>query len=461
MRNFVIFCCIIFLTACSMKMTAERAYKKGKYLESINIMAKYVEEKGEKKLKPDDLASFRQLVANVMTHYENNLLTADRSDHKSRINSYIALLNMKSRLSNRFFSQQLSFFNNKYESMTLKKNIAEEYYLWGKEITCQTSSCYAMRAENFKNGLEYYNYKDIEKLYQQANTKYMQIAAKEYYDLGKQYAETDSFKLAADNFAKASQVYKPLGKYKDSDQLFTTYDKEYRTQEARAHYEQAQSILTYANTRYHYRQIAQLFNYAAEIYLPYGDYLGAATFAQQYYEMGIIRIYIDPEYRNLAAKTFTNNYYQFVNSPWQADIAININIQNYYKDTSLQPHISSMSENIIEKTIDVTNADGTTGKKDIYKTYHFNLETYNYSNEMRFSAHINVNGLFYYNDSEDFITRSDKTKYVYTGDVPAKYRNYSKGKFISRERLYDDGLEQSMDYIKEKLNNIHYNTERL
>ena len=168
MRIYLILFCVVILTACAFERTADQAYKEGKYLESISLIIAYVEEKGEQKLDADDLTHFRQLVSDVMGHYENRLLTADRNDHNSRIESLVALLNMKSQLANRFFSQQVSFFNNKYDFFSLRKAIAEEYYLWGNAVTCESSSCYSMRADLYKKGLEYYKYNDIENLYQKA-----------------------------------------------------------------------------------------------------------------------------------------------------------------------------------------------------------------------------------------------------------------------------------------------------
>lgn len=461
MRIYLILFCVVILTACAFERTADQAYKEGKYLESISLIIAYVEEKGEQKLDADDLTHFRQLVSDVMGHYENRLLTADRNDHNSRIESLVALLNMKSQLANRFFSQQVSFFNNKYDFFSLRKAIAEEYYLWGNAVTCESSSCYSMRADLYKKGLEYYKYNDIENLYQKANTKYMQVAANEFYNAGKYYAQFDSFKLAAENFAQAIEVYKPLGKYKDSEQLFITYDKKYRTREAKSYYEKAQTILQHANTRYSYREITRLLNQAAEIYQPYGNYQNAAILAKQYQQKGIIKIYLSPEYRNLASNVFTNQYYQFVNSTQQADIVIEITTKNYYQNTSPQSRIDSMSENLLEKTINIKGENDKIEKQDIYKTYYFNLETRTYSNEIQQNININVRGLYNYSHSENFLHNSIENQYVYTGDVPKKYRNYTSGQYLTREELYQYAYKQSESYISDILKNIYSYTEQL
>ncbi|MBC9131132.1 hypothetical protein FcAc13_07395 [Frischella sp. Ac13] len=461
MRIIFLVCCILMLSACISSRQAEQAYKKGNYLKSIDLIAAFVEEKGEAKLDANDLTRFRQIVGDVAAHYENALLSADRTNYGSRIQSYEALLKMKVRLSERFFSQQISFFNNKYSIIGLRKAIAEEYYSWGNAVTCQSSACYAMRAEKYQKGSEYYKYRDIETLHQQANNQYMQVAAQEFYELGKYYADSGSFQLAAEKFAAASKVYKPLGKYKDSDQLFVVYDKKYRTKEAKEHFQQAQAIIAKANSRYDYRKIAKLFQYAAEIYQPYGDYQNARALAKQYQQKGIIKVYVSSGYQSLASNSFFNDYYQFVYTPSQADVVINIEFRSHYQNTSPPLHITSMNENLIEKTIHVTNANGDIEKKDIYKTYYFNLETQTYSNELQINMNINVNGLYIYHDSQNFISRSMMNKYNYTGDVPAKYHNYTSGEYLTHEQLYQQGLKQAENYLANILTEIHRYTDQL
>jgi len=71
---FVIFL-IFILAACSSRRTAEDAYKEGKYLESIDLIALDMEEKGQAKLEVDDLSRFSQMVSNVMAFYESQLLS--------------------------------------------------------------------------------------------------------------------------------------------------------------------------------------------------------------------------------------------------------------------------------------------------------------------------------------------------------------------------------------------------
>ena len=146
----------------------------------------------------------------------------------------------------------------------------------------------------------------------------------------------------------------------------------------------------------------------------YGNYQNAAILAKQYQQKGIIKIYLSPEYRNLASNVFTNQYYQFVNSTQQADIVIEITTKNYYQNTSPQSRIDSMSENLLEKTINIKGENDKIEKQDIYKTYYFNLETRTYSNEIQQNININVRGLYNYSHSENFLHNSIENQYVYT-----------------------------------------------
>lgn len=451
MRTLLVVLFVFLLTACSSR-TAEDAYKEGKYLESIDLIAEYVEDKGEAKLDAEDLERFRKIVSNVMAHYENQLLIAERTDYASRITSYEALLTMKNRLSNRFYSQQVYFFNNKYDIKQLRQLIAEEYYLYGNSINATDAKSYYLKASLYRNGMEQYKYKDIEKLYNQANTKYMQVAAQEYYEQGVKFAAADLYKDAAEYFAKAAEVYKPLGKYKDSEQLFVVYDKKYRLNEAQNFYQQAEDIKSIADTRFEYRQMAALYNDAATIYLPYGDYKNSAKLAKEYQQKGILKIYIPVNHYNaLIEKKISADYIQFVNKASLADLTIDITAKSRYNEYPQSPTMKAISENILDKTVTLKNPDGTTDTKDIYKTYYYNLQSTTLINVLELNTDINVSGLYKYNQTNFVKKSSNMTKYVYSGDVPNKYSNYTAGNYLSKSKLMKDAEIEQEKFISTQL----------
>ncbi|WP_392551850.1 hypothetical protein RHO14_10280 [Orbus wheelerorum] len=458
---FVIFL-IFILAACSSRRTAEDAYKEGKYLESIELIALDMEEKGQAKLDADDLARFSQMVSNVMAFYENQLLSADRTDYATRITSYESLLQMKTRLSDRFYSQQVYFFNNKYDIKQLRQLIAEEYYLYGNSINATDGQSYYRKATLYRKGMEQYKYKDIEVLYKKTNTKYMQVAAQENYQQGKALAEIKSYKEASEHFTNAADIYEPLGKYKDSRELATVYDKKYRLIEAQNFYQQASDMKKYANTYYEYREIANLYDNAAKIYRPYGEYKESSKLARQYQEKGIIKIYCPPgSYFKLIEKSISENYIRLVTNQSIANITIKITDKNRYKNLNEKPIMQAMSENIVVKTVQQTNADGSVESKDIYKTYYFNLQTSVQANMLELSTSFNVSGDYLYNKTDTITKRSSITKYVYSGDVPSKYKNRTSGRYSSEQALLDSAKDEQSQFIKDELSELMSVLERL
>lgn len=461
MRSLCAVCLIFLLAACSSR-TAEDAYKEGKYIESINLIASYVEEKGEVKLDNDDLERLRNIVSNVMAHYENQLLITENSDYSTRITSYESLLLMKNRLANRFYSQQVSFFDNKYEINQLRQLIAKEYYLYGNSVKGTDADSYYLKVELYRKGLQQYNYKDIEKLYNQTNTKYMQVAAKEYYEKGKMLAAGELYKDAAEYFSKAAEVYKPLGKYKDSQQLSVTYDKKYRLNDAQNFYQQAEYLKTTARTHVEFRKIAELYNQAATIYSPYGDYKNSEKLAREYQQKGIVKIYYQPmQYGSLIKAKINADYIQFVNDRAGADLIIDITESGRYNEYPSHPERRAMSENIVDKAVTIENSDGTKETKDIYKTYYYTIEATSFINVFELQTNITINGIYQYSHSDYIKKTSGITKYVYSGDVPNRYSNYTSGFYLSRGQLISKAKSEQERYINYQLTNLANILDRL
>ncbi|WP_392561870.1 hypothetical protein RHO12_12220 [Orbus sturtevantii] len=452
MRALLIVLLIAMLAGCSFKRTAEEAYQEGKYLESIDLIALDIEEKGQAKLNADDLTRFSQLVSNVMAFYENQLLSADRTDYSSRIASYEALLTMKTRLSDRFYSQQVYFFNNKYQIKTLRQLIAEEYYLYGNSINATDGQSYLLKATLYRKGMEQYKYKDIEALYSKTNTKYRQVAAQENYQQGKAFAEAKLYKEASKSFVDAADIYAPLGNYKDSRELAAIYDKKYRLAEAQDFYQKAIDMQKYANTYSEYRQIAKNYADAAEIYRPYGEYKQASKLAKQYQEKGTIKIYCPANsFSQLIEKSINEEYVRFVTNPNIANVMINVTEKRRYKNLDEQPTMRAMSENIVIRTIQQTNAEGLVESKDIYKTYYFNVQTKVQANKLELSTQFTVSGGYIYNQINNITKSSSMTKYVYSGDVPNKYRNYTSGSYSSQQTLLNSAREEQNRFINDEL----------
>ena len=445
---------IFLLVGCSGR-TAEDAYKEGKYLESIALITHEMDEKGAAKVDRSDLTRFQDLVNNVMNHYENQLLSVPAHDYANRIASYEALLTMKTRLSGQFYSQQVDFFNHKYDATQLKKELAQAYYLYGNSIEGSDSESYYRRAELYRKGLAYYKYQDIEARYNNAHNSYINIAAREYYDQGKQLAQLNEHKKAAEAFANAITVYKPFGQYKDSEALFVLYDKKYRTDEASALYAKASQLASIAATHSEYRQIASIYHDVVTIYQPYGNYKDATVLAQQYAEKGQVKVYFDSlNYSALIQNTLRSNCVVFVNNPVNANVRISITQNKRYENPKEQRSIQAMSENILQKTINEIDENGATQSKDIYKSYYFNLETITSTNSIALTSRINISGEYQYSKTLHVDKYSSIKQIIYSGDVPAKYSNSSNGQLLSRNKLTQKAESEMESEIKSELNNI-------
>ncbi|WP_179854723.1 hypothetical protein [Gilliamella sp. wkB171] len=443
---------IFLLTACHTR-TADDAYKEGKYLESISLLTTSIEEKGESKFDKDSAEKLRTLVSNITAHYETSLANTAATDYQTRIDIYQSLLKMKMMLRDRFYSQTVSFFNDKYNIEQLEQTIAKQYYDYGNSITGTDSQSYLQKATLYQKGLEHYNYKNIQTLYQNANTKYMQVAAKEFYDFGKKMAQDGQYKNAAEAFSNASQVYQPLGKYKDSDKLFTYYDKKYRTQEAENFYRQGEELMKTANRHATYRQAAEYYSSAASIYRPYGAFRDASYKAQQCAQRGVVTVnYRGTIFDSEVRSALNSNYISFYGS--NPDVIINITQKEDFSDSGETVNNESKSETIVEKMVDVTDDKGNTVKKPIYKEQKFNLKTITHSNRLRVTTYINVSGAFSYSQQFDVEQSSSKIDYIYSGDVPHNYHNQTKGTLETKSSLANKIQDQQRSQLKSYLSQI-------
>lgn len=455
MRIVITIFVIFFLTACHTR-TSEEAYKEGKYLESISLLTNSIEEKGLKKYDKKKAEKLHTLVTNVMEHYETNLANTSSTDYEKRIDIYQNLLKMKMMLRDRFYSSTVDFFNNKYDSEQLEQTIAKQYYDYGNSITGTDSISYKNKANLYQRGLERYNYKDIEKRYQNANTKYMQVAAKEYYDLGKKFAQERNYKEAATAFSNASQVYQPLGKYRDSDKRAIENDKKYRTEQAEAAYQQAQYILESATKRHEFREVAEYFNKAANVYQPYGKYRDARVLAETYQKKGIVKVYYDSSssFANEIRDNIGANYIVFSDYLGNSDVNIQINYDINFNDLGKSVSYETKTEKVFDKYVEVPDKNGKIIKLKSYKDQNYSIETETHSNQLTLTTNIMVNGLYSYVQSFRVEKTSTEHNYIYRGNVPSKYHNYSDGSLKSRDELYNQAQQEQITQLKSILRNI-------
>jgi tetratricopeptide (TPR) repeat protein len=446
---------LFLLSACHAR-TADQAYKEGKYLESISLLTASIDEKGQAKFDKGRAEKLRTIVSNVMAHYEADLAHTANTDYQHRINAYQSLLKMKMMLSDRFYSQTVSFFNDKYDIKKLEETIAKQYYDYGNSITGTDSESYRKRADLYQKGFEQYNYKNIENLYKNAKTKYMQLAAKDYYNQGKMLEQQGNYKAAAEAFNNASEVYQPLGKYKDSGKLAVDNDRKHCAQEAEKYYQQAQQLANTATHRYEFREVAKYYAWAASAYRQYGAYRDATFQSDKYTNKGIVRIYYNStELRSYVRDILRKDFIQFViYNPSEADVIMRIKSNVEFSDLGQSVNNQTRTEKVFDKFIEMVDDNGNKNQVKTYKDQQYNLQTVTHSNKLTLTTEIEAHGAYSYSRSFNIEQTSARYDYIYSGNVPSKLRNYSEGSLQTRERLLELAQKQQLKEVKLRLEDI-------
>jgi hypothetical protein len=455
MRTIIVTFLMFLLAACH-NLTAEEAYKQGHYLESISLLGQSIEEKGPDRLKAEDIQRLQNIVKNVMKNFEEQISLSSSTDYNQRILAYQNLKSMKLLLSDRFYSQYIGFFDGKYDIDELEQTIAKEYYNYGNSIKGTNGESYRRRAELYKRGLDNYNYKNIEKLYKSANLKYMQIGAKEYYDQGKILAKQGDYKGAAEAFESASSVYKPIGKYKDSQKLAVDNDRKYCAQEAEKYYQQAKQLASTATRHYQYREVAKYYAWAASAYEKYGPYRDAMSQSKKYTKEGIVKIYYNSrELSSYVRDILHKDFIQFViYNPGEADVIMRIKSNVEFSDLGQSVNNQTKTEKVFDKFIEVVDDSGNKKQVKTYKDQQYNLQTVTHSNKLTLTTEIEAHGAYSYSRSFNIEQTSARYDYIYSGNVPSKLRNYSEGSLQTRERLLELAQKQQLKEVKLRLEDI-------
>ena len=454
MRTIIAIFCIFLLTACHTR-TAEDAFKEGRYIESINLLTASLDEKGPAKFDQEDVKRLQTIVSSVMQFYEKDLNHFHKYDYPQKIDAYKHLLTMKEILSNRFYSDQISFFNDKYDTRQLKQTLAKEYYDYGNYITGTDSESYRTKAELYKNSLSYDNYKNAATLYKNANTKYMQIAAKDFYEQGKDFEKQKDYKAAAEAFSQASSVYQPLGKYKDSDKRAYDNGKKYATLMAEVAYQEAKMLAKSASKRVDFRTVGEYYRQAANVYSRFGRYKDAASLANTYKDKGVISVYCDAyEYCPDIRSAFSADYITFVGSPNYADIKIRVASNSYYSHPQVSVSNETKFEKIFDKYVQQTDDQGHTTQVETFKELTYYQQTAIIRNSLTLSTEISVTGLLNSSRSFNIEKSSEKYEYIYSGNVPSHIHNYNEGTLDSQSDLQQRAKSEQSAELRSKLESI-------
>ncbi|MBI0036903.1 hypothetical protein H3T61_01460 [Gilliamella sp. B14384H2] len=456
MMRIIIACLLMFLLmSCSHERTSQDAYAEGSYLESINLLAAKIEEKSEVNFKQTDAEKLSNLVNDVMNKYEDELASTNNTDYKKRIEIYQKLLEMNKRLTNRFYSTELVSFLDKYPDESLRQIIAKDFYDYGNSITGTDSDSYHTKAELYKSGLSYYSYKNIATLYKNANTKYMQIAAKDFYEQGKDFEKQKDYKAAAEAFSQASSVYQPLGKYKDSDKRAYDNGKKYATLMAEAAYQEAKMLAKSASKRVDFRTVGEYYRQAANVYSRFGRYKDAASLANTYKDKGVISVYCDAyEYCPDIRSAFSADYITFVGSPNYADIKIRVASNSYYSHPQVSVSNETKFEKVFDKYVQQTDDQGHTTQIETFKELTYYQQTAITRNSLTLSTEISVTGLLNSSRSFNIEKSSEKYEYIYSGNVPSHIHNYNEGTLDSQSDLQQRAKSEQSAELRSKLESI-------
>ncbi|MCX8713135.1 hypothetical protein J3U57_05440 [Gilliamella sp. B3464] len=228
-RNLVVVLLMFWLASCSHTRTYEEAYNEGYYLQSINILALNIEQKGIAKFKQEDAEHLRNLVNRVMVKYEADLADSAANDYEDKISTYNKLMEMHDRLSNQFYSNELTFFLNAYSRLDINENLFKCYVIKANSIVATDIEGYKAKVDLYHNALELKPSRDVQKLYDINNNKYIMLVIENLYQKAKEYADYHNYEDARKTLEQAKKLYYSvkIKKYKDIDKLIDDYwDKE-------------------------------------------------------------------------------------------------------------------------------------------------------------------------------------------------------------------------------------------
>ena len=237
----LVFLCLL-LASCTLPVKPEDKFKTGDYVGGVKVLANNFNAKAKKleqKNKPwkeKDILYLQVTVGGLVEMAQKNIQQAAVSDYELRIKSYQLLLTIKTELEDKSYSPYLEKYLSLYTVDGLKESLAIQFYQQANAIVAANSADYLRKAKLYRQGYEYFNYKDIKKRAEDNQNMYYKTAAQEYYTEAQANVRDKNYKQAADNFRKAYDVYLPLGNYKDSAKLAAIYEKKWRTAEAEGHY---------------------------------------------------------------------------------------------------------------------------------------------------------------------------------------------------------------------------------
>jgi hypothetical protein len=446
----LVFLCL-FLASCVVPVKPEDKFKTGDYIGGVNILATNFNAKSQKlqqqnkPWKEKDILYLQVTVSELTQMAQRNIQQAAAADYDTRIKNYQLLLEMKTKLEDKSYSSFIEQYLGLYTVSGLKESLAIQFYQQAGAIVATNSNDYLRKAKLYRQGYEYFNYKDIYKRAEDNQKMYYKTAAQEFYAEGQANVRARNYKQAAANFRKAHDVYLPLGNYKDSAKLADIYEKKWRTIEAENQYQQAQVIVRKARYLSEYREAASLFSAASQVYSPYGSsYKNATKLADVYARKGQVQIFVrgNSYLADRIRSALQKNYVSFVSSASAANLVIDVSMtRGHFQQYKENIETSDKHENLRVGTKQVADADGNMVNQAVYEDFYFKQYSVKTVNEAEMVAEVRSNGLYDLNRQYSAKSTSSQTYYWFDGHVPSKYTAFTEGKLLGREEQFDQARE--------------------
>lgn len=445
---------ILLMTGCNSNIDqADEALKAGNYKQSVISLTNYLDEKGK---FPGDKDTVRILaiMSNVVEHYQ--VLAENRSaGYAARTEGYEGLLFIRNRVAYKFYEPRITL-TQRYNPADINKTLGELYYQWGDSISGNSKENHRYRAELFQKGMGYSEHKNIRELYKKNHKQYLTMQSEEYYQIAQQAVRSKDYQIAAVNYLKAAEEYKPYGSYKDSQRLGVQYDKLYRKNESNRLYQKATALTKTAKTRTEYRKIANIFKQSAAIYSQYGQVNNAQERYLVYQDKGIIKLYVSAQgdYSTLMTNLLTTDETKFTSSAINADIVLTLTTKQDFTENKKNEQTQNLREHVLAGQEALTNSAGETVNRDIYHQVNFSSKEIKRSNQLRLTASLAVTGELTYQQSYTINSRSESTEHSYSGDVPdmKKYKPRTEGYLKSKSSLNKDAQSELESELRKDIN---------
>lgn len=284
---------LLFISGCSSfnaNYKANQLHDKGDYLTSTITLVDYLKNNTDT-VPPKKMVNLINSNVQQIQKQINSLAT---SDYDTKIRHYKDLRTITLAIENANLPHKPANLTNPPLNL-IDITLAEIYYLKGNAITPIKNEDYLSKAQIYREGLQFYRYKNMQQLMEENQYTYSINLAEEYYQKAVLDIKITSYQRASEYLEKCINAYQSYGNYKDSKQLLAKYDPIWRKEKANNLYNQATGLINNANSTAELKRIRDYFEESYQVYSRYGSFKDSQSLANKY----------DHEWR----KSLANDYY--------------------------------------------------------------------------------------------------------------------------------------------------------